>query len=319
MSKSANTNVNTNVNTNLSLDLDINNYNLQDILSLFKIPLNFTESDLKKAKSVVLKIHPDKSGLDPDFFRFYSKAYKMLYSVWEFRKKGDINKDENKNTDYSTYGDDEKRELLDQMFQSNEQLKNKNHFNKWFNEQFERNKLSSEREEKGYEDWLRSNEDNEDSFKNVTMENMGNVFEKKKSHARSLVVRQEVQEIYGVNSISASELSSDAPQSFDSDLFSSLPFQDLKLAHTETVIPVTFEDYQQKQKFNNVNEMISHRGQQNVKPLSEQQALDYLNNREKNDEEKSVRRAYDLAKQTELAQQRNQEFWASIQLLKDGK
>lgn len=315
MSKSANTNVNTNV----SLDLDINNYNLQDILSLFKIPLNFTESDLKKAKSVVLKIHPDKSGLDPDFFRFYSKAYKMLYSVWEFRKKGDINKGENKNTDYSTYGDDEKRELLDQMFQSNEQLKNKNHFNKWFNEQFERNKLSSEREEKGYEDWLRSNEDNEDSFKNVTMENMGNVFEKKKSHARSLVVRQEVQEIYGVNSISASELSSDAPQSFDSDLFSSLPFQDLKLAHTETVIPVTFEDYQQKQKFNNVNEMISHRGQQNVKPLSEQQALDYLNNREKNDEEKSVRRAYDLAKQTELAQQRNQEFWASIQLLKDGK
>ena len=306
-------------NTSVSLDLDINNYNLQDILSLFKIPLNFTESDLKQAKSVVLKIHPDKSGLDPDFFRFYSKAYKMLYSVWEFRKKGDINKGENKNTDYSTYGDDEKRELLDQMFQSNEQLKNKNHFNKWFNEQFERNKLSSEREEKGYEDWLRSNEDNVDSFKNVTMETMGNEFEKKKSQARSLVVRQEVQEIYGLNSISASDLSSDAPQSFDSDLFSSLPFQDLKQAHTETVIPVTFEDYQQKQKFNNVNEMISHRGQQNVKPLSEQQALDYLNNREKNDEEKSVRRAYDLAKQTELAQQRNQEFWASIQLLKDGK
>jgi hypothetical protein len=198
-------------------------------------------------------------------------------------------------------------------------LKNKNHFNKWFNEQFERNKLSSEREEKGYEDWLRSNEDNVDSFKNVTMETMGNEFEKKKSQARSLVVRQEVQEIYGLNSISASDLSSDAPQSFDSDLFSSLPFQDLKQAHTETVIPVTFEDYQQKQKFNNVNEMISHRGQQNVKPLSEQQALDYLNNREKNDEEKSVRRAYDLAKQTELAQQRNQEFWASIQLLKNGK
>jgi hypothetical protein len=303
-----------------NLDLDISNYNLSDILNLFKIPLNFTEGDLKKAKSIVLKTHPDKSGLEPDFFRFYSKAYKMLYSVWEFRKKGDVNANGNKNTDYSTYGDDEKRELLDQMFQTNEKFKNKNQFNKWFNEQFERNKLSNEREEKGYEDWLRSNEGNNDeSSKNVTMETMGREFEKKKSQARSLVVRQEVQELYGLNSISAADLSSDAPQSFDSDLFSSLPFQDLKQAHTETVIPVTFEDYQQKQKFNNVNEMISHRSQQNIKPLSEQQAMNYLKNREKNDEERSVRRAYDLAKQTELAQQRNQDFWASIQFLKDGK
>ena len=303
-----------------NLDLDISNYNLSDILNLFKIPLNFTEGDLKKAKSIVLKTHPDKSGLEPDFFRFYSKAYKMLYSVWEFRKKGDVNANGNKNTDYSTYGDDEKRELLDQMFQTNEKFKNKNQFNKWFNEQFERNKLSNEREEKGYEDWLRSNEgDNDESSKNVTMETMGHEFEKKKSQARSLVVRQEVQELYGLNSISAADLSSDAPQSFDSDLFSSLPFQDLKQAHTETVIPVTFEDYQQKQKFNNVNEMISHRSQQNIKPLSEQQAMNYLKNREKNDEERSVRRAYDLAKQTELAQQRNQDFWASIQFLKDGK
>ena len=300
-----------------NLDLDISNYNLSD---LFKIPLNFTEGDLKKAKSIVLKTHPDKSGLEPDFFRFYSKAYKMLYSVWEFRKKGDVNANGNKNTDYSTYGDDEKRELLDQMFQTNEKFKNKNQFNKWFNEQFERNKLSNEREEKGYEDWLRSNEgDNDESSKNVTMETMGHEFEKKKSQARSLVVRQEVQELYGLNSISAADLSSDAPQSFDSDLFSILPFQDLKQAHTETVIPVTFEDYQQKQKFNNVNEMISHRSQQNIKPLSEQQAMNYLKNREKNDEERSVRRAYDLAKQTELAQQRNQDFWASIQFLKDGK
>ena len=126
-----------------NLDLDISNYNLSDILNLFKIPLNFTEGDLKKAKSIVLKTHPDKSGLEPDFFRFYSKAYKMLYSVWEFRKKGDVNANGNKNTDYSTYGDDEKRELLDQMFQTNEKFKNKNQFNKWFNEQFERNKLSN--------------------------------------------------------------------------------------------------------------------------------------------------------------------------------
>jgi predicted RNA-binding protein with PIN domain len=128
-----------------------------------------------------------------------------------------------------------------------------------------------------------------------------------------------VEDIYGANTLSASELTNEAPTSYTSSLFSSLAFQDLKQAHTETVIPVTSDDYEQKVKFNNVNEMLKYRGQQNIIPLSEQQALQYLKNREKNDEEKSIRRAFDLAKQTELAQQRNQEFWASLQLLKDGK
>ena len=53
------------------MDLDINNYNLDDILNLFKIPSNFTESHLKMAKQIVLKTHPDKSGLSSEYFLFY--------------------------------------------------------------------------------------------------------------------------------------------------------------------------------------------------------------------------------------------------------
>ena len=298
-----------------SLDLDINNYNLNDILALFKIPINFGEADMKKAKSIVLKTHPDKSGLDPDFFRFYSKAYKMLYSVWEFRKKGDVDKGSTKNTDYSTYGDSEKKELLNNLFETNDKFKNKKQFNKWFNQEFEKNQIYNENQSKGYENWLRSDKEPSQNNLGVTMETMGREFEKKKSQARSLIIKDDIHEIYSSNTISSSDLSSDAPQSFDSGLFSSLPFQDLRQAHTETVIPVTFEDYENKQKFNTVNEMLSYRSQQNIKPLSEQQAFDYLKNRENNDKEQSARRAYDLAKQTELAQQKNNNFWASLQLL----
>ena len=46
------------------LDLDIDNYDLLDILKLFKIEYHFTEEDLKKVKRTVLKTHPDKSKLD---------------------------------------------------------------------------------------------------------------------------------------------------------------------------------------------------------------------------------------------------------------
>lgn len=301
-----------------NLDLDINNYNLQDILSLFRIPINFNEEDLKSAKQVVLKTHPDKSKLPSEYFLFYSKAYKMLYSVWEFKKRGDVDSKKSKNTEYSNYSDEDKTLLLDNFFESNEKFKKSGNFNRWFNEQFERNKLSNESEEKGYGDWLKTDEDIEQE-KNISMATMKQEFDKKKTMARSLIVREDVQELWSNNSFSGSsaELTNDAPQTYDSGLFSGLGFQDLYKAHTETVIPVTEEDYEQTRKFGNVNEYVSYRNKQDTKPLSEQQAQQYLNQKNSREEEKAVRRAYELAKQTELAKQKNQEFWSGIQLLQN--
>ena len=300
----------------MSVDLDINNYNLQDILSLFKMPVNFDAQDMKRAKQIVLKTHPDKSKLSADYFLFYSKAYKMLHSVWEFRKRGDVDSSNPKNTEYTNYSDEEKNLLLNQFFDSNEKFKNNKNFNQWFNQQFEKNKLQNENETKGYGDWLKTDEDIESS-KNISMATMKQEFDKRKTQARSLIVREDVQEIWGANTISASELSNDAPGTYDSGLFSGLGFQDLYKAHTETVIPVTEEDYEQKQKFNNVNEFVSYRNSQDTKPLSEQQAQQYLNQRNTKEEEKAVRRAYELAKQTEQAKLNNQEFWSGLQLLQN--
>jgi len=301
-----------------SVDLDINNYNLEDILSLFKIQANFDEQDMKRAKQIVLKTHPDKSKLPAEYFLFYSKAYKMLYSVWDFRKRGDVDSKNPKNTEYSNYTDEDKTVLLDQFFESNEKFKKSTNFNSWFNEQFERNKLSNESEEKGYGDWLKNDDPEDDPpAKNVSMATMKQEFDRKKEQARSLIVREDVQEIWSNNSISATELSNDAPGTYDSGLFSGLGFQDLYKAHTETVIPVTEEDYEQKQKFGSVNEYMSYRNNQDTKPLSEQQAQQYLKQRNDKDEEKAIRRAYELAKQTELAKQKNQEFWSGLQLLKN--
>ena len=53
-------------NGNPNLDLDIRNYKLEDITALFKIPLVFNESDLRKAKLAVLQTHPDKSQLQKE-------------------------------------------------------------------------------------------------------------------------------------------------------------------------------------------------------------------------------------------------------------
>lgn len=165
-----------------TVDLDINNYDLQDILNLFKIPINFDESDLKQAKQFVLKTHPDKSKLGSEYFLFYSKAYKMIFSIWEFRKKN-YNSKKVHNVTYDPDGDIEKGLLLDIFFNKNKEFENKIKFNEWFNNQFEKNKMVNEIDEKGYGSWLSDtvkdeNRDEED-YTNVTMSNMNEAFERK--------------------------------------------------------------------------------------------------------------------------------------------
>ena len=70
-----------------NFDLNLDNYELKDLLNLFKIKENFNEEDLKSAKKMVLMTHPDKSKLDAKYFRFYSQAYKQLFSIWEFKTR----------------------------------------------------------------------------------------------------------------------------------------------------------------------------------------------------------------------------------------
>lgn len=68
-----------------NLDLDIRNYNLEDITNLFKIPIVFTESDLRAAKLMVLHTHPDKSKLPKEYFLFLRALIKycIKYSRFE--------------------------------------------------------------------------------------------------------------------------------------------------------------------------------------------------------------------------------------------
>ena len=74
-----------------------------------------------------------------------------------------------------------------------------------------------------------------------------------------LILKKDIQEFGGgmQMQMGGTELSGDAPETYDSGMFSNLGFQDLYKAHVETLIPVTDEDYNIKPKFKNVNEYES--------------------------------------------------------------
>jgi hypothetical protein len=295
----------------LDLDLDINNYSLEDIINLFQIRENFNEADMKRAKQQVLRLHPDKSKLDTKYFLFYSKAYKTLYSIYEFKNKNvnkKMNTDEYIPLDTS---EENKKRALSTFFEKNDKLKDTGNFNKWFNEQFEKQKTSVDEDENGYGNWMASEEGVTEEMNITNMRAMNEHFEKKKKEVRAMVVHNDVRELT-FQSAGASNILDGPQDNYSSDMFSSVGYQDLKQAHVESVIPVTDEDYANVQKFSTVNEYMTFRNTQNTVPLSEIQANKYLADREKMESTMTNKRAYELARQAEAAKEKNKEFWGGI-------
>ena len=283
----------------MDIDLNLDNYELSDLLNLFKLDFDFNENDLKQVKKTVLQTHPDKSPqLDKDYFLFFSEAYKVIHSVYQFR-----NKSTDKNTDYVAEKDEEKEALLSEM-------KSKPNFNKIFNELFDQYKLKDNDSETGYGDWLKSDEDIE--LRTTTLTGMNESFQNKKREVQAIVRSEDYD---GFSSSSHYDLTRDKPEYYSSGLFSNLAYEDLKKAHVESVIPVTHEDYLRRPKFNTVEELQRSSDYQNIKPLSQEQSKEYLQQRNYNESKNDVQRAFKLAKQAEEAKKANDGWMSKFKTL----
>jgi hypothetical protein len=284
-----------------TMDLNIENYDLTDLLQLFKLDFDFVEEDLKRVKKTVMQTHPDKSGLDKTYFLFFTAAYKIIFSIHDFRHKSSSKQ----STEYTVEKDEEKEALLKNM-------QKQPNFNKIFNELFEKHRIKDEENENGYGDWLKS-DDNMDN-RTTTMSQMNATFEQKKREVRDLVPFQEIEEANG-SGAGHFDLTRDKPTYYSSSMFSNLQYEDLKKAHVESVVPVTQEDYLSRPKYKNVLEMQSHPDYKDVNPLSLSQANEYLQQRQSYQNKNDVQRAYKLAKQDEVARKANQGWLSGFKQL----
>ena len=278
-----------------AIDLNLENYDLNDLLALFKLEFDFNEDDLKRVKKTVMQTHPDKSQLDKKYFLFFSSAYKIIFSIYEFRHKSS----KKQSTEYTVEKDEEKELLL-------KSLQKKPNFNKIFNELFEKHRIKDDENETGYGDWFKSDENMDD--RTTTLNQMNATFEQKKREVKELIPYKDVEEMG--QSSNQFDLTRDKPEYYTSALFSSLQYEDLKKAHVESVIPVTHEDYLARPKFKNVLELQADPTYNDTKPLSLSQAKEYLQTRHTYQAQNDVQRAYKLAKQDEVVRKAN-EGWMS--------
>lgn len=290
-------------NTTLdTLDLDLDHYSLEDLYQLFNISdKTLSETVLKNAKQIVLKMHPDKSHLDSKYFLFFSKAYKRLYGIYEFQ-----NKSTKKTFKDEDYFDDSNRNVLNNMFENNKNFKDSNMFNNWFNEKFEKHRIDNPIEQ-GYGDWLKSDEGIMNINENVTKGNMNEIFEQKKKQIQAVTVYTGVTDMFS-SSLGGSLL--DGGDNFTTD-----EYTDLRQAYTETLIPVTHDDYNKIQKFNNISEYKAHRDRVDTTPLTKEEAERKLLRQQNELEQQSAALAFKYAQEAEKAKQKQQSFWSDIKQL----
>ncbi len=291
-----------------NFDLNIDNYDLEDLLNLFHLNYEFNEIDMKKAKNVALKTHPDKSGLNREVFMFFMKAYKMLESIYEFKMKrsrcvSNINYESEKM-------ETSKKTLLLKKLDGMKA----GDFNKWFNNMFEKVKITDDDVDGGYGKWFKSNEDmDEDRITNKR--DMEAAFNKKKAASRELIIHK------GVNELSYNgggyDLTRNKPEEYSSDIFSKLQYDDLRKVHTETVVPVTQEDYLRKKKYSNVESLKKARREQNPSMLSLEQSKQLLNGRKSKERVSDTHRAFKILKREEEVNRANKDWWKELQRLKN--
>jgi hypothetical protein len=292
------------------MDLNIHNYDLNDLLNLFKLPFHFNESDLKEAKKIVLKTHPDKSGLDKEYFLFFSQAYKYLLKIHQLRQSStttntEYNKDELWSKEHSV--------LIDGKIKTMSQ----EDYTAWFNSTFEKMRLKDNVDETGYGDWLKSNEDL--VSETVTSTNQMNEYiQNKKKQLRALVVHNDFQDMNMSNS-GQFDLVREIPGNYGSSMFDKLQFEDVRKAHCESVIPVTEEDFHNRKKYTNIDQLNRERTQDMVqnsdKWLSSHESM--LKNTHSQNEDINIQRAYKLMNQDERIRENHEKFWSDLKRIKN--
>ena len=292
-----------------NIDLNIENYDLNDLLNLFKLDYNFGENELRRSKKQVMLTHPDKSNMKEEYFLFFVSAFKILCSIHEFRTKSNISSTAKivyGQQSYSVDKDEHREELL-------KSLMNKPNFNKLFNDIFDKYKLYDEDKDDGYGEWLKGDDGIDTDTRTNTMSQMNSAFDAKKNERKN---NNEIS-ICDYNNVGSShyELSRERPNIYSADVFGALPYDDIRKAYMETIIPVSQNDYNRRRKFNNVDDMKKHSDYNSATPLTVEEVTDILNKQKYADDINDVSRAFKLVKQDEQSKKINDDMMRQFKTL----
>lgn len=264
------------------MDLNIENYNLNDLLNVFKIK-TLDENSLRVAKKVVYKSHPDKSSLNKEYFLFFSKAYKLLYQLYLYKNKESIYLEE-----------DNEIHTIKTEIQS---FVKKDNFLEDFNLLFEKTYM---RNDDGHGDWLKE-ETTEKKVENIN--EMNEYIEEKKNSIRSII---KIDQIVSIGNEGNHYDLIEPNDNYGCKKSGSLHYNDVKQVHSESVIPVSKEDM--RQEFGSLDDYKRQRNE----PFQKCDHKNILLNQKKMEETNDTYRTFELLKKDEIYKKMNNNFFSNF-------
>lgn len=289
------------------LDFDLANYTLDDLYKLFQLPphMPLNAETLKRARRILVFTHPDKSGLPPHYFTFFTKAYGILEEMEGITNNIKTKRQDTYVDDINTYSNEIHATIKEAHLETNSTHK-RTSLMKEFNTRFEEinRDMLPQNDIRGYSDWMKHENPEENT------ENHRELYAKRKQEMRDQYALS-THKIHTPTFYCSTGGSSllDQSDDFTSGLFDNMQYTDLKKSYTETIIPVGEEDFQQMPTYSTVEQYQRARNNFNAKdPAVYRDHHTILNTQQEEERRMSNYRAYELARQLEQSEQKNKAF-----------
>ena len=261
-------------------NLNIHMYKFSELLELFQLNYNSTIDDLKNARKIVLKMHPDKSRLPGDYFLFYKKAFEIVVDY--FREQQKTQKPVPTTEQLYTPLESKMGEKTDRQIAANiGKIMKQGDFNKQFNQLYEENMAKKPDESRNA--WFKSNDPLFEFDGPTSAKDIARSIEEVKMKTAAMVAYKGVQEM---NSSVGTKYFDDDDDDEDHDTengenanryiscdpFSKLKFDDLRKVHKDqTVFAVSESDYMKMDRYRNLDQLTELRSEA-VQPMDRKMA-----------------------------------------------
>jgi hypothetical protein len=255
-------------------------YSFKELLELFQLDYKIGIDDLKRAKMMVLKMHPDKSRLPADYFLFYKKAFDIVVQYYQDSVKttAEVPKTE------QIYSPETADKRVSKTVNKAMNDMGQDQFQQKFNQLFEQNMKKPVRDQN---DWFKNN-DPLYQFDNVSSTSgIAGAVESIKKTTAAMVKYNGVENMISSGPSYGNLYDEEDGESGESggyvtcDPFSKLKFDDLRKVHKDqTVLAVSESDFSKMRTYGSMDQLQRERGSMNIEHIDRSESEKILDQRE---------------------------------------
>ena len=245
-----------------SHNLNINMYSFKELLDLFKLTYKFDMNELKRAKMMVLKMHPDKSRLSPEYFLFYKKAFDIIVDYFKESEKvtNEVPKEEIK---YETEIDKSTAKRVNKTMKEMGTEK----FQEKFNDLFEANMVK--KRDESVNDWFKQNDP---LFQFDDIQSTGGLAKAIDTIKERTSALSQYKGVENMMSTMGDNLYENSDTYVSCDPFGKLKYDDLRKVHKDqTVFAVSERDFEKVQRYSSIDHLQRERSM-NLTPIEKAEA-----------------------------------------------